>query len=124
MKDFNGVLFKYFDLGRFKFKRFCCSIITRFMCLLRGINIGTKVSFVGFPLFRRAPQSIISIGKNCGFRSSASSNLIGVNRRCMISTMLPGATIIIGDGCGFSGTVIAAFESVKIGNHVRCGANT
>ncbi|MBN1186225.1 MAG: acyltransferase [Bacteroidales bacterium] len=124
MKDLNGVLFKYLDLGQLKFNKCSCSILTRIICFLRGINIGNKVSFIGLPLFRRAPQSVISIGKNCGFRSSITSNLIGINRRCMISTILPGASIIIGEGCGFSGTVIGAFKSIKIGNHVRCGANT
>ena len=34
------------------------------------------------------------------------------------------AKIIIGDRCGFSGTVVGAFKSITIGNNVRCGANT
>jgi acetyltransferase-like isoleucine patch superfamily enzyme len=36
----------------------------------------------------------------------------------------PGGKLTIGDDCGFSGTVIGAFKEVKIGNKVRCGANT
>ena len=32
--------------------------------------------------------------------------------------------IEIGNNCGFSGTVIGSFISVKLGNNVRCGANT
>jgi len=66
----------------------------------------------------------IAIGSKCGFRSSATANLIGINRPCIISTLLPHAQIIIGNNCGFSGTVIGAFKSVTIGNNVRCGANT
>ena len=32
--------------------------------------------------------------------------------------------INIGNNCGFSGTVIAAFKNIHLGNNVRCGANT
>ena len=42
----------------------------------------------------------------------------------MLSTLKSGATIEIGNNCGFSGTVIGAALHVKLGNNVRCGANT
>ena len=42
----------------------------------------------------------------------------------MISTLTEKAVLEIGNNSGFSGTVIGAFVSVKIGNNVRCGANT
>lgn len=42
----------------------------------------------------------------------------------MFSTLKQGASIRIGECCGFSGTVIGAAKSVSIGNNVRCGANT
>jgi acetyltransferase-like isoleucine patch superfamily enzyme len=42
----------------------------------------------------------------------------------MISTIGKGAIIEIGDNCGFSGTVIGAALHIKLGNNVRCGANT
>lgn len=32
--------------------------------------------------------------------------------------------LYMGNYCGFSGTVIGAFKYIKIGNNVRCGANT
>jgi acetyltransferase-like isoleucine patch superfamily enzyme len=41
----------------------------------------------------------------------------------MISTQTKNANLTIGNNCGFSGTVIAAFKKIKIGNNVRCGAN-
>jgi acetyltransferase-like isoleucine patch superfamily enzyme len=31
---------------------------------------------------------------------------------------------MIGEGCGFSGTVIGAFSKIELGQNVRCGANT
>jgi len=42
----------------------------------------------------------------------------------MLSTLLPGAKLTIGSDCGFSGTVVAAAESIVIGDRVLCGANS
>jgi acetyltransferase-like isoleucine patch superfamily enzyme len=47
-----------------------------------------------------------------------------LNRPCMISTLDEKAVVEIGDNCGFSGTVIGGFKYIKLGNNVRCGANT
>jgi tetrahydrodipicolinate N-succinyltransferase len=58
-------------------------------------------------------------------RSSHTSNLIGVNRPCILSTH--GGTdnfIKIGEGTGLSGTVIGSFSQITIGKNVKCGANT
>lgn len=89
-----------------------------------GITTGKNSSFDGKCHFKRYPKSTISIGNNCEFLSRANANLIGINRPCMVSTLTESAVIEIGDNCGFSGTVIGAFTSIKIGNNVRCGANT
>jgi acetyltransferase-like isoleucine patch superfamily enzyme len=89
-----------------------------------NISFGQKTSFYGFPKFRNYPGGSISIGENCTFLSKATSNLIGINRPCIISTLTKNANIEIGNDCGFSGTVIGAFINVQIGNNVKCGANT
>jgi acetyltransferase-like isoleucine patch superfamily enzyme len=88
------------------------------------ISLGDGCRFTGRPHFRRYPGSQITIGRNCRFNSSATSNWIGVNRPCLISTLKEGAELSIGEGCGFSGTVIACAKRIQIGNNVRCGANT
>jgi len=91
-----------------------------------GVKIGEKVKFDGKCHFERSYGTKISIGNNCEFRSRLNSNLIGINRPCCISTIISNynATIEIGNNCGFSGTVIGAFKYIKLGNNVRCGANT
>lgn len=89
-----------------------------------GIKIGKRVRFNGKVIFRRIQDSDITIGENCSFNSSHSSNLIGVYSPCMVSTIKRGAKIEIGNGCGFSGTVIGAALHIKLGDNVRCGANT
>ncbi len=88
------------------------------------IQLGSNVSFYGKTFFYRRPFSSIVIGNNCGFRSLFHSNLIGINRPCSVSTLTKNARIVIGDHCGFSGTVIGAAREIILGNFVRCGANT
>lgn len=88
------------------------------------VKLCSGCKFIGKTTFRRMPQSTIHIGKNCLFNSTHTSNWIGVYSPCIISTITKGASVVIGDNCGFSGTVIGAAKSIKIGNNVRCGANT
>jgi acetyltransferase-like isoleucine patch superfamily enzyme len=91
---------------------------------LKGVKIGKKVHFIGVTTFYRKPESRILIANNCQFLSLSTSNLIGINRPCILSTLMKKSEIIIGNNCGFSGTVIASFVQIKIGNNVLCGANT
>lgn len=93
-------------------------------CAWWGVKIGRGCRFHGRAYFRRYRDSRIAFGDNCTFLSSPNANLIGINRPCLISTMSPSAVIQVGDECGFSGTVVAAFEQIIIGESVICGANT
>jgi acetyltransferase-like isoleucine patch superfamily enzyme len=88
------------------------------------VILGNGGTFVGKIYFRRAPNGTIKIGENCRFLSSFSSNLHGINRPCMLTTLCYGAEIQIGNDTGMSGTVIAATTKVTIGSRVFCGANT
>ena len=76
-----------------------------------------------FRILQRFPYSRIEIGRNCTFRSDHTSNLIGVNHKCILSTRSKDSIIIIGDYCGFSGVSIGAILEIRIGNNVLCGAN-
>ena len=96
--------------------------ITRIYGFWWNLKIGKHTKFYGIPVFRRHPTARVMVGDYCEFRSAEWSNTIGLNRRCVISA-LRGASITIGDNCGFSGTVIAANESISIGNRVLCGGN-
>lgn len=89
-----------------------------------GVELGNNLLFSGKCFFKRYPASRIKIGDKCEFLSRSNSNLIGINRPCSFSTLTEEAIIEIGNSCGFSGTVIGAFSRIKIGNNVRCGANT
>ena len=91
---------------------------------LKGIKIGSGNAFYKTPISQRYRDSKIVIGNNCCFRSDHSSNLIGVNRPCILATHKQNAVIEIGNDCGLSGTSIGASSHIKIGNKVLCGANT
>lgn len=58
------------------------------------------------------------------FSSAPDANQGGISRRCILWTLGENAQIKIGDGCGFSGTVINAQCEIRIGQRVRCGTNT
>ncbi|GAB6095181.1 DapH/DapD/GlmU-related protein [Desulfatiferula olefinivorans] len=58
------------------------------------------------------------------FNSSLSSNFLGLNHPCILSTFKEGAHLVIGPRCGLSGTAIGCARSVILDEGVRCGANT
>lgn len=88
-----------------------------------GADMGKAVKFYGNPYIQKAGSGYLHIGDSCSFRSTATSNLIGINRPCIISVH-PNARLTIGKGCGFSGTVIGCFSEIVLKEGVRCGANT
>lgn len=125
MKDISGLIFnKYSYIIQLRILNIFSSVIFNVIIRIKGIHTGKKCSFFGLPKFYRTVNSKIIISDRCSFRSRKTSNLIGIDRPCIISTLMPGAEIIIGEHCGFSGTVIGAFKSVRLGKNVRCGANT
>ena len=89
-----------------------------------GIKIKAGCRFNGKAHFYRLQEGEITIGSNCIFNSTSTSNLSGLFAPCIISTAKRGAKITIGNNCGFSGTRIRAGADVTLGNNVRCGANT
>lgn len=101
-----------------------CTAIMKLNLRFKGISYGKHIRFYGYAKFKRSNEGRIHIGKSCVFRSSGTSNLIGINRPCIITALSPASELIIGDNCGFSGTVVGCFDRIVIGNSVRFGANT
>ena len=98
-------------------------VLTKACAAYWSVELGSQCEFYGRTLFRRAVGSTLMIGDFCIFRSASWSNQIGLNRPCMLSTVAPGAELRVGTNCGFSGTVLAAAESIVLEDRVVCGAN-
>ena len=97
--------------------------VARLSAAYWGVDLGSGCRFYGRTLFRRAAGSVLVVGERCIFRSAAWSNQVGLNRPCMLSTVVTGAELSVGTNCGFSGTVLAAAESIVLEDRVVCGAN-
>ncbi len=126
--DTDGILFalSYIYIRmRLLLLQSCSTLIGTISCRIKKIEIN-KNRFIGIPIFHKHYGSKITIGNSSTFISAKTSfvNPAGINRKCIFSTMKVGAKIVIGNNCGFSGTVISATNSVVIGNNVNCGANT
>ncbi|MNS12251.1 2,3,4,5-tetrahydropyridine-2,6-dicarboxylate N-acetyltransferase [compost metagenome] len=67
-------------------------------------------------------QGKFEIKRNVKFNSSIESNFVGLFKPCTIAVM-PTATLIIKDNCGFSGISIFCSEHITIHENVNCGGN-
>ena len=78
--------------------------------------------YKGWSVIHSFKGSSIKIGNKTALFSSFSSNMLGISHRCIIVARY-GGKIDIGEYCGISGSTIYAWDSIKIGNHTRIGAN-
>lgn len=103
---------------------YCVTLFVYFECKLKNVIIGSNNFFYGNLKIFKTKNSIISIGDFNVFRSSKFSNLIGVNRPCIISTLSEHAHLRIKNNCGLSGVVINCFKEIEIQDNVMIGANS
>lgn len=125
-RKIDSILFlNIFDRIYWEITKLYCSFYSKIICRIAKIKIGYNCIFYGKTKFKKnGINSIIIIGNNCTFRSKPTSNLIGINRPCIFSALSKDCVLEIGNNCGFSGTTIGCFKEIKLGNNVRCGANT
>lgn len=100
------------------------TLLTRLACNWWGVKLGAKCSFVGCTRIARCRGSHIEIGDGGRFLSRVASNLHGLDRPCMLSTLKPGAILKVGGEVGMSGAVVCCATRVEIGDRVMLGANT
>jgi acetyltransferase-like isoleucine patch superfamily enzyme len=122
-RDWNALIFNKLRSNRLKCFCYISTIIGKLNLIVRKIEFGSHIKFVGKTYFFRAPDSGITLGHHVEFRSDKTSNQIGLMRRCIISTLNENAQIIIGDYSGFSGVSIGAAKKISIGSSVMVGAN-
>ena len=89
--------------------------------VLWGCRLHGMVKCVGLPRIERTAKGSIEVGKGCCLRSARCSNPVGVFHPVQLATIGAGK-IVIGDGCGISGSVLVAENSITLGRRVMIGA--
>jgi len=62
------------------------------------------------------------LGENVTFKSSVSSNYVGLTKKCSLF-IENGGQLVVGNNSGFSGISIYCSKYIKIGDFVNCGGN-
>jgi acetyltransferase-like isoleucine patch superfamily enzyme len=96
--------------GRFKMKSY-------------GISFGENLIVQGDLYLKTGADFKAEIGDNCCFKSGRGLNPLSRNIKTSIH-IEDGASLIIGNHCGFSSVCLWAHESILIGNNVNIGADT
>lgn len=117
------LLFNYQRTKRRQFYYALTTLMGYSQAFLSGAKIGKNLRFYGRLYIQKSSSGQLEIGDKCIFRSTYTSNLIGINRPCIL-TVNAKAKLSIGRNCGLSGTVIGCFDSITLEEGVRCGANT
>lgn len=96
--------------GRFKMKSY-------------GISFGKNLIVQGNLYLKTGVNCKAVIGDNCCFKSGRGINPLSRNIKTSIYVE-DGASLIIGNNCGFSSVCLWAHQSIVIGNYVNIGADT
>jgi acetyltransferase-like isoleucine patch superfamily enzyme len=88
-----------------------------------GVTVGEGVVCHGLPIVGAARNSHIRIGSGTVLTSTSRKTALGVSRRVIMRTLLPGASIVIGTDVGMSGAVLCAAISIRIGDRCLLGAD-
>jgi len=122
--DFSGWFFERIFRYRNKINILFFNSLVHLICNVKGVKVGKKVIFNGFPLILRCENSIIQIGNNCVFNSAKRSVSAGVQKPCGFVTLRKGAEITFGNNSGATGSSILAAKKIVIGNNVMIGSHS
>lgn len=114
-------LLRFFRELKAKFYDAFCWRYNRVYFRMNGIVFGNNFMVNGFPILKIDSTAQVKIG-NLNVFTSGSVNPLCSNKR-MVICCRPNTKLSIGDNCGFSSTIFDIRKSLKIGNHVVCGAN-
>lgn len=95
----------------------------RFKMKVYGISFGENLIVQGNLYLKTGVNSKTEIGDNCCFKSGRGINPLSRNIKGSIQ-IEDGASLTIGNHCGFSSVCLWAHQSIVIGNYVNIGADT
>ena len=119
--DFPIVVVVAYVRVRNKFRRVLSLVFSRYLCWAWGI-VADSVLFLGPTIIRTRRRGEIRLGKNVVFVADPRLNAVGLSCPTMLETV-NGGHIEIGECSGFSAVAISSHTSIKIGSHVKVGAN-
>ncbi len=122
--DCSGILFHALYLFRKNISVALYNQIIHIICYTKGVKLGKNITFDGFPIIHRHPNSSIIFGSGCTFNSAKKSVLVGLQQPSAFVTLAENAEIIFGNNSGASGLKIAARSKITIGNNVLIGAGS
>lgn len=122
--DFVGWFFERVFRYRNKCNILAFNALAHLGCSIKGVKLGKKVVFNGFPVMRRYENSDIIIGDNCLFNSAKHSVRVGLQKRCTFVTLRKNSKITIGECSGGSGVTLLSAMNIEIGRNVMIGAHT
>ena len=100
-------------------KLFCAQKYGTWIFKMNNIDFGSAF-FNGVPYV--SVQGDVTIGTNFRINSETGANPIGRNSKSLL-VVRHGATLLIGDNVGMSGSAIVCQKSIRIGNNVKMGGN-
>lgn len=95
----------------------------RFKMNAYGISFGKNLIVQGNLYIKTGDAINAKIGDNCCFKSGKGINPLSRNIKGSVC-IEDGASLIIGDNCGFSSVCLWSHQSITIGNNVNIGADS
>ena len=89
----------------------------------RGVDVKGDANIIGKPHIKMSINSKIVFGNRVTLHSNADMNPSGIVHPCRLTTLSPGAEIIVGEDSGMSGVTICSACGVSVGKYVGLGAN-
>jgi acetyltransferase-like isoleucine patch superfamily enzyme len=86
-------------------------------------RFGPGLRVFGWPIVTVAPGSTLRCGRELVLISDPVYSEAGLNHPCVLRTLRPGASLLIGDEVGLNGATVCAASSVRIGSRVLVGGN-
>lgn len=100
-------------------KLFCAQKYGTWVFKMNNVDFGS-VFFNGIPYV--SVQGDVIIGSNFRINSETGSNPIGRNSKSLL-VVRRGATLLIGDNVGMSGSAIVCQKEIVVGDNVKMGGN-
>lgn len=91
---------------------------------MRRATVHPSVRFLGRPLVRCCRGATLEIREGVVINSSMASNPVIGHSRSALSSVAPGAVLVLGRNVGASGVTITAATEVTIGDNTIIGADT